>query len=334
MQFRDLDAYGAAALGLDTRASKSDLSGAQGTPLTGATNAPAVQISQKFQFQSYFDSNLLQNALLNQPQNEPIVPSTRSPVVQLSGYGVGLHPSSQAPIAITFDTGAQQGASQALRLTPGQMVRPYGSPHGKPGAFSGFRFGLPFGWLGGGSVSLLVLRTPDAQVAWQNGPEIIFHRMRMPVYQPGQEPIGTSLPYNWPLRFPWPKGFYGQSGLASPIAQQGQPALAVSPTRTAMMLRVPTLENPADFRCVFIGSNDFGLDLNGTVITTDAASVDITFGNFAQTAGAIFTQYPTQMFTGQLERFAADDGALLVINNSGNAELDGAFLDCVRYGKL
>src|SRR5260221_7507391 len=139
------------------------------------TSAPVQQISRLFLYQSYFDSTLLQNAILEQTRNSPIVESTVQEN-QIPGYAIGLHPSSQTPVAIQFKLGAQPSSSQAIVLKPGQVVRPHGLPRGmNSGAFSGFRWGLPFGWLGGGVATLLVFSTPDADVSWPGTPEVIFH---------------------------------------------------------------------------------------------------------------------------------------------------------------
>ncbi len=337
MNMRQLSAFEAAALGVDTRAPKAG-KGLQSNSLIGVADAPAVELSNTFKFQSYFDSTLLQRALIQQPQNSQIVPSTMSQPVQLSGYGIGLHPSSETPIAIQFGTGDQQGGSQVYRIVPGQVIRPFGVPlSGQPGSFSSFQWGLPFGWLGGGSALLVILRTPDAQVNWNSAPEIVFHRQRSKILTPATLPdpaVTTTFPFNWPKRFPWSQAIFSNSTNTTSLTQRGAAALAVSPTRVAMRLRLSTLAAAADMRCIFYGTNDFDLDSAGAVVTTDQGYVDMTWGTTAVLAGSVnlTAQYQTQVLTGQLERFAADDGAVILV--SDNATIQGQYVDIVRYGRL
>lgn len=329
---KPLSAYEAASLGVDTRGTKG-VSGGASQPLIGKTDAPAVEISTTFVFQSYFDSTKLQNAILAQPQNSPIVPSTMSDPIQVSGYGVGLHPSSETPIAIQFGTGGQQGGSQTYRLAPGQVIRPFGIPlSGKDGSFSSLQFGLPFGWLGGGSALLVVLRTPDAKVEWNSVPEIIFHRQRIKILTGATLPATTALPYNWPKRFPWTQAVYNDG--TSSLTQRGPPALGISPTRTALRLRTASLLAAADMMAIWVGTNDFDLDSAGAVTTTAQTGQIITWGTWAQPAGAanLLAIYQSQMLTGQIERYAADDGCLIFCSDDAN--IQGLYVDVTRYGKV
>src|SRR3990170_743694 len=78
-----------------------------------------------FNFQSFFDTTQLGQALLAQPQNEPIVPSTLTSVAS-PGFGVGLHPDSQCPAALRFKSNAGVSDSQVAVLTPGQIITPPG----------------------------------------------------------------------------------------------------------------------------------------------------------------------------------------------------------------
>lgn len=329
MNIRPLSAYDAAALGVATRAehaAKAVQRGIKGQTSIGDVNAPAVEITETFTFQSYFDSTLLETAILPQPQNEPIIPSTLSDPAQISGYGIALHPSSEAPIACSFDTGAQQGRSMTYKLSPGQVLRPFGRPDGLgvPGSFSGFRFGLPFGWLGGGNVKIIILRTPDAHVYWNGFPEIIFQRQRMEIIDPAAFP-GT-IPLNWPKRFPWVNAI-GATGLR----QSGTGDLAVTPTRTSLSLRVATLANPVDVRLAFMGTQDFGQLSDGSIDTSDGRFVDMTWGSYTQAGPAL---YPTQVLTGESALFGADDGGLVMLDLSAGGDLVGEFVDVVRYGRL
>ena len=223
--------FEASALGVDTvsdKASQAVARGARGQTLGGDINAPAFEVTATYPYQSYFDDTLQQQAILPQPQNEPIIPSTLSNPIQIGGYGLALHPASEAPVSVVFDTGAQQGRSATYALSPGQIIRPFGRPDGvgNPGSFSGFRFGLPFGWLGGGAVKLMLLRTPDAHTLWNGFPEIIFHRFRTQIIAASAVPADpttlTPTPfYNWPKRFPWTHAI-GNQGLR----QSGTPVLS------------------------------------------------------------------------------------------------------------
>lgn len=291
------------------------------------TSSPVQQLTRQFKFQSYLHDTFLQQAILNQPRNEPIVPSTLKDE-QISGYAIGLHPSSQTPVAIQFDVGAQPSSSAAIILKPGQLVRPHGLPAGMDsGAFSGFRWGLPFGWLGGGVATLLVFSTPDADVAWPGDPELIFHRQRMQILAAGD--IGTDAPYNWPLRFPWPRAVNGEEN----IPQQGQAQISVQPTRVILRLRLDELLAPATMRIVFQSTNDFDLNSAGDVVDSPVGFIDHTWDTFASVgAGKLGTQYPYVELGQVISRLAADNGGVQLI--ALDSEIEDAFVDVVRYGTL
>jgi len=342
---RALSAYEAAALGVDTKSTtallpdsskRADIRALRGQPSVSETSAPAFEVTAKFLYQSYFDDSLGVQALLSQAPGSPIVQSTLA-TQQVTGYAVGLHPSSEAPIAISFFTGGQQGGSSPYRLSPGEVIRPHGKPGDTSGAFSGFQFGLPFGWLGGGSALLVVLRTPDAHVLWNSHPELIYHRMRLQIVAPASIPTSTAVVPNWPHRFPWPYAVRGTNNLT----QRGQPALAVTPTKTALRLRIDDMSaGPADVRLLWYGTNDFDLDVNGAITapaTTTSGFMDITWGTsspYASSVGVGTHQYQTQFFSdSQLTRFAADEGGALVMTST-DARLQGAYTDVVRYGVL
>lgn len=303
--------------------------------------SPAVQLSKVFEFQSYFDSTLLQNAILEQNPNEPIVASTLLKS-QLQGYAVGLHPSSQTPVAIQFDVAGQGGSSNTYTLKPGQVLRPTGVKEIENlGTFAGFRWGLPFGWLGGGLATLVVFQTPDSNVDWSAHTEIIFHRARYEVIQQSDVTAAANddAPYNWPQRFPWPLAARGSAQLV----QQGQPIIAIAePTRALFVLRgISDLLSPAvsdaRVRMIAQATNDVGLDSAGAAILTNPIFDEVVFPLFASigTSGNLATQNGAVMYTGLLERIAADKGGVLFVDNSTPAgSLDGCFVDVVRYGKL
>jgi len=310
-------------------AAEARLAGVRGLAISGTSDAPAVEIAEKYVFQSYLDDTLGAAAILRQPPNEQIVPSTLKPY-DLSGYAIGLHPASETPVAIRFRGGQQQGGGAVHRLKPGQVIRPFGSDAG-PGRFSGFEMGLPFGWLGGGSATIIVFRTSDSTVDWIDRCEIPFHRVRVPVLQPAAVPAAAALAFNWPTRFPWPKAISG----ANAFPQKGVPALAVTPTQTILRLRVASLAAAATMRAYFVGADVFAEGTDGLVDLTDVAAGDLVWGSWASVASANFaTQYQTQSVFGEFPRLGANNGAVMFVDASGAAALDGLFVDVIRYGVL
>lgn len=345
MNSRSLSQYEALAHGVDTKSNSAVIPNSslrrnqvtlstQGQSPISETAAPAFEVTAKYLYQSYFSDSLGPQAILAQAPGEAIVSSTRN-TQQVTGYGVGLHPSSEAPIAIRFFTGGQQGASAAYHVTPGQIMRPHGRPGEASGCFSGFEFGLPFGWLGGGSVTLVVLRTPDAQVCWNSAPEVIFHRVRLQIVAPASIPISTAVVPNWPHRFPWP---FAVSG-ANNLTQRGQPALAVTPTKVGLRLRVAPTLSADEVRAIFYGTNDFDLDSAGAIASATVSGYQDTTWNidatYAGSVGVGTTQYQTQIFgdTQQITRFSADEGGAVVFT-SEDAEAQSQYMDVVRYGRL
>lgn len=301
--------------------------GVRGVSVTGSSDAPVVQIAQHFTYQSYFDSTLQETAILAQRQGEPIVDSTKQ-AVSVGGYALALHPSSQTPIAVRFQKGGQQGDSTTYILKPGQVIRPVGFT-GADQRFSGFEYGLPFGWLGGGNVTLLVLRSPDAQVEFIDRNEVLFHRTRMPILALAGVPAAGSLPFNWPTGFPWGKAY------RDTVPQQGQQSiLSVTPTRVAMALRSGTLAAPATMRAYFIGTTDFHEISDGTVALTEAVAYDVVWPTWASLASANFaTQYPFQFLTPEMVQLSANSGAMVLVEASPGT-LAGTYVDVVRYGVL
>lgn len=311
--------------------------------------SPAIQISKLFDFQSYFDSTLLETAILQQDQNQPIVPSTLKEV-QLTGYAVGLHPSSQTPIALEFKVAGNSGNSNTYVLKPGQVVRPNGrrgsgagvpGDSGATGSFAGIRYGLPYGWLGGGLATLLIFQTPDAHVDWGTHTELIYHRARYEILQPADLMIGgvEDAPKNWPQRFPWPFAFRGLPN--GPVAQQGQPIISIAePTRALFALRgisdTSALMTGPRVRLIMQASNDVGLNSAGAPILTNPIFDEVTFQLFASlgTSGNLATQNAAVMYDGLMARVAADNGGVVFVDATGSAALNGCFVDAVRYGKL
>lgn len=292
-------------------------------PSVPESPSPAQQISRTFKFQSYFDSTLFEKAILPQLTNDPIVASTVKEE-QVAGYAIGLHPSSQTPVAVQFKIGGQPTSSQALTLKPGQIVRPHGLPPGmKQGSFSGFSWGLPFGWLGGGVATIVVFQTPDSDVLWPGNPEVIFHRQRMLVRDSAALPIDP-FPFNWPMRFPWINAIQGTNNLN----QRGQPAIAIDPTRVLMRLRTTALNNAQTMRVIYKNTNDFDLDADG-LPTDEETGYDMTWGTWT----AFDSEFQVQEVPGAIGfRPSADFGGVILVSN--NLEMIGLEVDVVRYGRL
>lgn len=351
LTLEDMQALGAttarrgAAAVLKNAMKRRKFGAVRGKGNSGDVDAPAFEVSGTFVFQSYFDDALAEKALLRQSPNQPIVASTlngglgtKNPV-QVNGYGLGLHPSSETPVAVQFSTGAQQGSSPTYRLRPGQVIWPHGRPGGltKPGYFSGFNWGLPFGWLGGGSATLVVLRTADAVVTWPTDHiEIVYHRIRLNINTSAE--INALIsggkyngPINWPQRFPWPAAVFG----ANSLPQGGQPALAIQPTRTALSLRTSSLLAASDMRMYFVGSDPWAQLSTGVIDLTDVRATDIEWGTWSQQAGVMppfNSAFQTQILTGEAERYAANAGA--VVLGAVDAALNDLKVDFVRYGRL
>lgn len=331
-------------MGIDSGAARAVV---KGKPMSGAVPAPAVEFPAVFDYQSYFDDALAEKALFRQQPGQAIVESTRpSEPIQQAGYGIALHPSSQTPVAVQFETGAQQGRSPTYHLKPGQVVRPQGlGPDGGAGYFTGFTWGLPFGWLGGGSATLILLRSPDAEVHWTTEhSEIVFHRIRLEILTPAELEAAGGVytgPLNWPTRFPWPFAQFGTNALT----QRGQPVLAVTPTATEMSLRLATvtLGAPPDdgvFRIYFIGSDPWAqsgpnAQGKGSISLADVRAVDQIWGTWAQQAAApapFNSAFQTLTLQGDAVRYAANAGAVQLA--SLDPQLQGEFVDIVRYGYL
>lgn len=291
------------------------------------TRAPVQQLNYSFAYQSYFDSTLLQNAILSQPKNNPIVDPQLS---GLTGFGVGLHPSSETPIAIQFQTNGAAGGSTVYVLKPGQTIWPGSN------SFSGFTWGLPFGWLGGGLATLLVFQTKDAVVEWGDDNELCFHRARFAIKQPADLTAAGSFnnaPNNWPMRFPWSQAFSGT------VNQKGTPLVMIArPTKVIMTLRGATsLAAAAAMRMAFQATNDLSIDSTGIPSTTPPPVFeDVNWPLFSSlgTSGNMATQNPLIVREQGIGRLSADDGGMLFIDASGAASLNGLYVDVARYGKL
>lgn len=302
---------------------------------------PIIEISNVFNYQSFFDSTQLEKAILSQAPTELIVSSTLQEI-QTPGYAISMSPDSETPVAVLFLAGQQTGKSQVYPLLPGQTIRPLGQFAGKK--FRGFRWGLPFGWLGGGKARIQIHQTPDSKVRWESRAEVMFHRSRFAIQQPASMPDGSTTfpPFNWPMRFPWANAKRGGDAttpttpLSSPFPQTGQPTMAISqPTKILLALRGATaLAAPAAFRMIFYGSNEFSTTALGAADETNQVHEDFIWPSFGQ-GGAPTTSSPVLTVSDQAaSRLGADGGGVVFEDLSGTAALSGLFVDVVRYGRF
>lgn len=292
-----------------------------------------------FPWQSFLDDTQLGQAIAIQPTNEPIVPDTIQEI-GTSGFWLGLHPDSQVPVAAKFKSNAGVGESQAMVLTPGQIVRPHGCA-----PFSGVRVGLPFGWLGGGSAQLVVGKTQEAQVWWSSGTEVVIQRQRVVIQADG---AGPTFSLGLPTGFPWKNAQrYNATTPTSPFPQGGAAIISASPTRTELRLRLTTLA--ADALVMMLVKNAQAFDTSAGSPATLSGSVQAVPVLFPKIVGAA-AYFPTVGFSfpitgAQLAAagqgghspgvlLAGDDASFCLLNESGNAALNGAFVDIIRYGLI
>ena len=293
----------------------------------GGATAPIQYITQNFVMQSYFDSSILngRGALLVQPVNEAIVPSTARDEF-ISGYGLGLHPASKCPVAVAFKAGAGGGSSTVV-LTPGQIIRPGG---GVP-PFTSFRWGLPFGWLGGGTATLAVFRDPSASIYWTGNPEVIFHRMRIALVADAGS-LGDPGA-NWPIAFPWVNAVRA----ADAIAQGSVANLAVEGTRILLRLRSEITTN-MDVRFIVWRTSEFdtGGTAGDTVTAGEGAFYDVVFQANTYTTGsstdAAPERFSTVEITGALAALGGPSARMRLARLAGAAGSPDC--DIIRMGRL
>ena len=312
------------------------------SPVQLATQEAAGNVQIKtflFPFQSFFDSTQLGQAIAVQPPNELIVPSTVQ-VVPTPGFGLGLHPDSACPVAVKFKSNAGVTDSQTITLTPGQIVFPHGCA-----PFSGFTCGLPFGWLGGGAVQLVVMKTPESLSWWASGSEVIIQRQRVVIQADGAAP---TFSLGLPTGFPWVNALrYNPANPAAPFPQGAQAVVTTTPTRTELKLRLTTLA--ADARVLILVKNTTPFDVGAgspPALSGEVEAVPVLFpaivGAFAYfpTIGYSFPIAGNQLAAaGQGDHspgvlLAGDNATFCILNESGNAALTGAFIDMVRYALI
>jgi hypothetical protein len=273
------------------------------------------QIPVAFPFQSYFDSTLEEKAILSQPTNELIVPSTKK-TSQGVGYVVGVAGFSTTPVAFRFFGGFNDTGVVILR--PGQSMR--------IGRFLTFDYGLPFGWLGGGRSVIYVGHTPETQLDLGGGrPELVFHRARLAI-----EASGANLPTlkrNWPLQFPWSRTIRGTDS----VDQKGNPILRVEPTRALLRLRSQiAVDKIVSF--VFRGSREFDEASDGTFTLTNLTSAFAEV-QFKASTDPSLALYPTAELPESLLHLACDEGGITALD-LGDAALTAVEIDIVRFGRI
>lgn len=311
---------------------------AERTPQEVLDAISPIQVKrQDFALQSYFDDTLLNAALNFQPPGELIVPSTRQ-VVSSPCFGLALHPASQTPIAVRFQGGMEAQQSQTYILAPGQVVRP-----AIRFPFPGFSWGLPRGWLGGGSAYLIVLKAPDAEVAWpRERPEIVYHRFRMPITAQAAIAANSFL-LGLPFRFPWPFAPTTANSGGQTSTSAASAVIALEPTRLQMKLRLTSLAAAVDMRVLVKNSMQWdqnggtpgGINPDGTTATASALSgeiegVDVTWPAGSALADAVF---PVLEILNPWARLVGDN-ASIALSDLGNATLTTQKVDICQIGRL
>lgn len=289
----------------------------------------AAAIIHDFAYQSTLSTVNTQYGLTYQPASQNGINPNDEQTSDQAGVGFALSPLSETPIAVQpTQTSKGGGSGQSILLKPGQVHY--------PGAdFRGFKWGLPSGWLGGGLAHLIVIKEDRGSTFWTDDPEVIFHRVTLPIFQPADNP--AVLPANWPLRFPWENAASatGPNGLT---VLSGTPRMAVTPTKTLFRLRLATLAKPATTRLLFTETDQFdGNGVNNYFINT-ASWLDLFWQTYAPTGftvnGVAYPEYPVQVLTGEACRLGGDSTALAIVDVSPAAIAEGSFMDIVRYGQL
>jgi hypothetical protein len=289
----------------------------------------AIQLVDNFPLQSYFDSTLLSAAIIPSSANGNGIASSTLRNRPHEGIGIALLPTSQAPLAIvpTMESGASAGA--AVVLKPGEVYYP-GAP------FKALQYGLPFGWLGGGLVHLLILRENFGDVLFTGNPEVVIQRQRMPVRAPASNP--ASIAPNWPLTFPWLNAINNLGG-----SQPGAAVFSVTPTRIALRLRSAPPGAGGVLRLFSWATDDFdaqntALDVASTydALGTSASILDVAFPSVTasafQVGGVTVAEFPLVMYTANALR-CGGPSAVVALVDIGSVYAN-AYVDIVRYGVL
>lgn len=295
-------------------------------PMIATTGGAPSPLVRDFPFQSWFDSALMQQAIAQ--QNSAIVLPRK---VQIGGQAVQAFPGNQTPIAIDFTLGNGVPSSQIL-MKPGQIIR--------PGRFTSFEWGLPFGWLGGGVATILVANNPESDFDAPANAEVVFHRVRLPIIAPNAVNV-VPVP-NWPIRFPWPNAvnLLGANQGQSPVAG------VVAPTKIMARLRAAVVPpGGAVTRFILFNVDEFDRDQNYAVqsVLSGAFTIDVAWQPWVQSgitvagSGAAVLEYQgiELDLTTPIARLGGDNCALVIVDvTPGGPVLVGTFIDFTRWGVL
>jgi hypothetical protein len=230
--------------------------------------------------------------------------------MQSAGVGVALHPSSESPVAVRFRGGTADSA--ALILTPGQIVN--------VGTFATFEYGLPFGWLGGGTSILYILHNDKAVVDFGNSEKgaTIFHRARYVI----ENAFPGTLRKNWPGTFPWQSA--ARTNTVNPMPEGGAPIVALDMEIALMRLR-SAIAAPATVTMIWQGNDAFDADAAGVVSSATRTTYDVTFPAVPAGSGA----FPIAWLPREVHRLTSSVTGVNFIDPTG--ALNGQFIDVVRY---
>lgn len=303
----------------------------------GAPDGAAQQITKVFPFQSYFDASfeaLTPNpgsALLPQPPNSGIIQSTLQDKNQSEMYAIGLAPWSEAPIAASMQTGSAGGLSSPIILRPGEVIAPAGLARGTQfRSFKGLQWGLPFGWLGGGLVSVFLFRSPDSLPAWMYGKkEVCFHAFQSTILAANVAPPAAQRT-NWPTRFPWSKAYRGVGVTA--VNQANGPNISVVPTKTILRLNGVNLAAAEACRVVFWGTDTLDHGADGvTPVATQSSYWEFTWPT--NTAGGWPAHQQMVALPDEFSMLAANSWGITIEALAGGA-LVGATVNIARFGMI
>lgn len=268
---------------------------------------PLTQIVGSFAYQSHFGTA----RILQQGVGDPIVGSTKQ-TGQTPGIGFALHPCSQSPVAIKLRGG--QSDSAELVLTPGQKII--------TGRFTGFDWGLPFGWLGGGRVVLYVIHREDANVSFPSArPAIIFHRLRLTVVNGAADAAPI---VNWPLQFPWSNAVRVVAGSNQP--QPAGPVFTIEPEATLFKLNTSPFNADVALTLQIRNCDPFDLQAAGAA---GYANVNQFYALGFQSVNG---RAQVAWLPAEVARLAGDSAAVSILDTA--SVLGGETVDVVRYGRL
>lgn len=281
--------------------------------VTEAQYGGPVQVTKNFTVQSQLSTTLLEKAISVQPPGSAIVPAT-SDTQQIPGYAVALSPHAQTPVTVEFFSG--NSGSAPIFLKPGEFVKPIGKQK-----FTGFRWGIPFGWLGGGVATLHVFQSPDAEVRWTTTHELMFHRTTVKIQANTANPAAVNA--NYPMRFPWTNAVQSVNA----ISQAGAPNVGITqPTRLVLRLRTATVAAASDMRIIVTNPDDIG----------DAGFVDFTWPIYSasgfQVNGAALNEFALAEVDDPIVLLGGDTCALVFVDITAGQVLANKFVDVMRYG--